>query len=108
MRSAALGILSVPSYPALLLSASCVNHAFCPAWTGRLTPLLLHAFLRLSHAVNNTALLVCRKSGDSSGKDMTVFDVGSLEELTGRSIAIDNHCFGCTAGSGSSCQGAVA
>lgn len=49
-----------------------------------------------------------RKARDASGKDMTVFDVGTLEELTGRNIAIDNHCFGCTAGSGSSCQGAVA
>ncbi|KAA6425155.1 MAG: Fe-S oxidoreductase [Trebouxia sp. A1-2] len=49
-----------------------------------------------------------RKPGNTSEKDMTVFDVGSLEELTGRSIAVDNHCFGCTAGSGSSCQGAVA
>ena len=52
--------------------------------------------------------MFCRKPGNSSEKDMTVFDVGSLKELTGRSIAIDNHCFGCTAGSGSSCQGAVA
>ena len=44
----------------------------------------------------------------SSEKDLTVFDVGNLDELTGGRIAIDNHCFGCTAGSGSSCQGAVA
>ncbi|KAL3157842.1 hypothetical protein ABBQ32_012258 [Trebouxia sp. C0010 RCD-2024] len=49
-----------------------------------------------------------RKRGDGDGKGMTVFDLESLDELTGRSIAIDNHCFGCTAGSGSSCQGAVA
>ena len=54
------------------------------------------------------ALAMCRKAGDTSGKDMTVFDVRSLTELTGRRIAIDNHCFGCTAGAGSSCQGAVA
>lgn len=35
----------------------------------------------------------------------TVFDVGNLSELTGRRIACGSHCFGCTAGSGSSCQG---
>jgi radical SAM/Cys-rich protein len=29
------------------------------------------------------------------------------EGLEGRSIAIDNHCFGCTAGAGSSCGGAL-
>lgn len=37
---------------------------------------------------------------------LTVFDVDSLEELTGAPIVCDNHCFGCTAGSGSGCQGA--
>ena len=29
------------------------------------------------------------------------------ERLDGRQIAIDNHCFGCTAGAGSSCAGAL-
>ncbi|KAI8473540.1 MAG: hypothetical protein J3K34DRAFT_410426 [Monoraphidium minutum] len=38
----------------------------------------------------------------------SVFDVGGLGELTGRPIAVDNHCYGCTAGSGSGCQGATA
>lgn len=50
----------------------------------------------------------CRGLGQAGGSDMTVFDVASLGQLTGRNIAIDNHCFGCTAGAGSSCQGAVA
>lgn len=27
--------------------------------------------------------------------------------LQGRPIGIDNHCFGCTAGSGSGCQGST-
>lgn len=35
----------------------------------------------------------------------TVFTVESLDELTGRRIACGDHCYGCTAGSGSSCQG---
>jgi hypothetical protein len=29
------------------------------------------------------------------------------EQLSERSIAVGNHCFGCTAGSGSSCSGAL-
>jgi radical SAM/Cys-rich protein len=33
------------------------------------------------------------------------FDTGILAE---REIAVDDHCFGCTAGQGSSCQGAAA
>jgi hypothetical protein len=39
---------------------------------------------------------------------LTVFDIKDLGDLTGAQIACDNHCFGCTAGSGSSCQGATA
>ncbi|CAI5957295.1 unnamed protein product [Closterium sp. NIES-65] len=37
----------------------------------------------------------------------SVFDIQSLEELVDRPIATAAHCFGCTAGSGSSCTGAV-
>ena len=43
-----------------------------------------------------------------AGPGLTVFDVESLDELTGRRLAVDNHCFGCTAGAGSSCSGATA
>ena len=32
----------------------------------------------------------------------------SLEQLEQRTIAIHQHCYGCTAGAGSSCQGTVA
>lgn len=39
---------------------------------------------------------------------VTVFDIDGLDDLTGWSIACDNHCFGCTAGAGSSCQGSTA
>jgi radical SAM protein with 4Fe4S-binding SPASM domain len=31
----------------------------------------------------------------------------SAEELAGRRIATDDHCYGCTAGTGSSCGGAI-
>lgn len=37
----------------------------------------------------------------------TVFEINSLDELLDEGIAVDLHCFGCTAGSGSSCQGAT-
>eukprot|EP00798_Chlamydomonas_sp_ICE-L_P030330 gene30330-35323_t len=37
----------------------------------------------------------------------TVFDIASLADLTGRPILCDNHCYGCTAGAGSSCQGST-
>lgn len=38
---------------------------------------------------------------------LSVWDISCLSELTGRTISVDNHCFGCTAGAGSSCQGAT-
>jgi len=37
----------------------------------------------------------------------TIWDIGSLEELAGQPVATDGHCFGCTAGAGSSCGGAL-
>ncbi len=38
----------------------------------------------------------------------TVWDVASLRALGARPIAVAAHCFGCTAGAGSSCGGALA
>jgi radical SAM/Cys-rich protein len=37
----------------------------------------------------------------------TVWDVERLDELAGGAIATASHCFGCTAGAGSSCSGAL-
>lgn len=37
----------------------------------------------------------------------TIFDLHSLVDLDCRPIATEGHCFGCTAGSGSSCGGAL-
>lgn len=39
------------------------------------------------------------------GQHISEFD---LEKLTNRNIIINQHCFGCTAGAGSSCQGTIA
>merc|ERR1711976_975030 len=42
-----------------------------------------------------------------AGGSVSVFDIDSFAALEGRPIACDNHCFGCTAGAGSSCSGAT-
>jgi len=42
------------------------------------------------------------------GKHRTIWDVESLNELCGKHIATAAHCFGCTAGAGSSCGGSLA
>jgi radical SAM/Cys-rich protein len=39
------------------------------------------------------------------GQPLTIFDLSSTDDLTGAPIATASHCFGCTAGSGSSCGG---
>lgn len=38
---------------------------------------------------------------------LDVWDIGSFDELNGASIRFGTHCYGCTAGSGSSCGGAL-
>jgi radical SAM/Cys-rich protein len=45
---------------------------------------------------------------DSRGRPLTIFDIDDLREMTGARIATGSHCFGCTAGAGSSCSGALA
>jgi radical SAM/Cys-rich protein len=42
----------------------------------------------------------------SSGLPQTIFDL-DVDSLAGRPIATARHCFGCTAGTGSGCQGAI-
>jgi len=42
------------------------------------------------------------------GPARSVWDLASLDELSGARIATGSHCFGCTAGAGSSCSGALA
>ena len=53
----------------------------------------------------NQQLAMSAAAGGSGAEAPTVFNTSSLEALTGRTIACGNHCYGCTAGSGSSCQG---
>jgi radical SAM/Cys-rich protein len=45
---------------------------------------------------------------NARGRALTIFDIDDLGELSGARIATGSHCFGCTAGAGSSCSGALA
>jgi radical SAM/Cys-rich protein len=42
-----------------------------------------------------------------AGTRLTVWDIDDVAELRGAAIATGSHCFGCTAGPGSSCGGAL-
>jgi radical SAM/Cys-rich protein len=41
------------------------------------------------------------------GPERTIWDLDDLSALEGRAIATGSHCFGCTAGAGSSCGGSL-
>eukprot|EP00584_Thalassiosira_punctigera_P016551 CAMPEP_0172551148 /NCGR_PEP_ID=MMETSP1067-20121228/36648_1 /TAXON_ID=265564 ORGANISM="Thalassiosira punctigera, Strain Tpunct2005C2" /NCGR_SAMPLE_ID=MMETSP1067 /ASSEMBLY_ACC=CAM_ASM_000444 /LENGTH=452 /DNA_ID=CAMNT_0013338893 /DNA_START=24 /DNA_END=1382 /DNA_ORIENTATION=+ len=49
-----------------------------------------------------------KSEGGAKRRKLEVFDIESLTDLEKYAVRTDNHCFGCTAGSGSSCQGATA
>ncbi len=44
---------------------------------------------------------------DEEGQSPTIWNVSSLDEFAGRTIPVADHCYGCTAGAGSSCSGAI-
>ena len=42
------------------------------------------------------------------GKEKTtIWDIDSFDHFAGRPITTADHCYGCTAGAGSSCSGAI-
>ncbi len=43
----------------------------------------------------------------AAGKKTTIWDINDLEEFNHKNIAVADHCYGCTAGAGSSCGGAL-
>jgi len=43
----------------------------------------------------------------TGGKQLSIFDIDRTDDLLQHKVQVDSHCFGCTAGKGSSCQGAT-
>ncbi|HSA59208.1 MAG TPA: arsenosugar biosynthesis radical SAM (seleno)protein ArsS [bacterium] len=41
------------------------------------------------------------------GKQRTIWEIDSFDDLASEPISFDNHCYGCAAGAGSSCTGAL-
>ncbi|MBI2570350.1 MAG: arsenosugar biosynthesis radical SAM protein ArsS [Candidatus Schekmanbacteria bacterium] len=52
-------------------------------------------------------MLGLRLGAETGRAPRTIWDVGSLDALFGARVATGPHCFGCTAGAGSSCGGAL-
>lgn len=55
----------------------------------------------------NQMLELPLRSRDGARRPLTVWDVSGLDALAGTPITTASHCFGCTAGAGSSCGGAL-
>ena len=55
----------------------------------------------------NQMLAIPLGGADGTATPRTVWDVDSYEALAGVAIGTGEHCFGCTAGAGSSCGGAL-
>lgn len=48
-----------------------------------------------------------KSEGQIQKSSKTIFDIASAADLISDRIVTDSHCFGCTAGAGSSCQGST-
>jgi hypothetical protein len=44
---------------------------------------------------------------DARGEALNIGSLNSLDQLLARSVTVGDHCYACTAGSGSSCGGAL-
>lgn len=85
-----LGLLAEHFNPATLPGLMC-RSLVSVSWDGRLHDCDFHQMLEIP-------------LGD---RPRTIWDVDDLESLAGEAIAVASHCHGCTAGSGSSCGGAL-
>lgn len=78
-------------------------------WDGKIYDCDFNQQLQLSLGENLAPLAAGEElASDGSKGFMTVYDIETTSELISDRIVTDSHCFGCTAGSGSSCQGATA
>ena len=79
----------------------CVHSSFCRGDTGANMNFL---------KTRDGSLYDCdfnQQLGMAMRKTPSVFDIDSVDDVSNQKILTDNHCFGCTAGMGSSCQGAT-
>lgn len=119
-------VLQVNAFnPATLNNLMCTD-TLSVAWDGRLYDCDFNQQLQMVMAGSSTAAAIVTSkssSGESSSSDsgdnsdgsrgegqtgLTVWDLDSLDDLTGRVVRVGSHCYGCTAGAGSGCQGATA
>lgn len=95
--------LLVNSFNSATLDSVMCRNMVHVAWDGSLYDCDFNYALAMTMAVDPAS----RKSPFPMPKGLSVFDIDSWEALAERPIQTDVHCYGCTAGSGSSCGGAL-
>jgi radical SAM/Cys-rich protein len=74
-------------------------------WDGALYDCDFNQQLQLAMGGASDEPSMLRQTERNSGR--TVFDIKSVDDIFGVDVVLDNHCFGCTAGAGSSCGGST-
>ncbi|CAM9292768.1 unnamed protein product, partial [Chrysoparadoxa australica] len=77
-------------------------------WDGMLYDCDFNQQLKMGMGTMGTTRKAPENLQSKSGTGYSIFDIEDVQELYSTEIALESHCFGCTAGMGSSCQGATA
>ncbi len=85
-----MGLLANSFNPQAALGVMCRN-LVSVSWDGRLYDCDFNQMLEI----------------DIGGKRTSLWEINDLSEIQEQPIALGNHCYGCTAGTGSSCGGAL-
>jgi radical SAM/Cys-rich protein len=102
-RSAAYMALLVSHFNPETLPGLMCRELVSVGWDGRLSDCDFNQVLDIGLGLEDREPLTPRLP-----EPPTIWDVDDLSVLEGRRIATAEHCFGCTAGAGSSCGGALA
>ncbi|XP_022088369.1 uncharacterized protein LOC110978040 isoform X1 [Acanthaster planci] len=93
--------------PASVEGLMCRNHLNVN-WDGRLFDCDFNQQLDMGMRRVNSKMEAAHDMSERSSSAPSVWDIESTDDLVGLRIVTDNHCFGCTSGMGSSCQGTTA
>jgi len=88
--------LLVNNYNSATLSEVMCRNLISISWDGKIYDCDFNQMLDMPAAATKKGI-----------ENLTIWDVNSVDEFINQPIAVDSHCFGCTAGAGSSCTGAL-